>query len=273
MFRFLLVLCLLALASLQADAQTGQRPAQKAPPKPAPLSGFDLTEIDPYARCLERASRAPLAALAEAEAWRGRGGGDAARHCAALAILHGGDPRLAAEELESLARALRLRPASLRAQVLAQAAQAWSAAGDMPRAQAAISTAISLVPEDVELRIDRAQIRAETGALREAIEDLDQVLARAPRRADALAMRAAAHRRRGAVELAAADVAAALAVEPNLPDAWLERGILARLSGRADDARASWIRVLAADPDGPVGDAARLQIEALELGAPPPKRR
>jgi len=143
----------------------------------------------------------------------------------------------------------------------------------MPRAQAAISTAIALSPDDPELRIDRAGMRAEAGALREAVEDLDHVLARAPRRADALAMRAAAHRRRDMASLAATDVARALAIDPDLPEAWLERGILARRAGRDDEARAAWIRVLAADPDGPVGDAARLQIEALELAASPPARR
>jgi predicted TPR repeat methyltransferase len=73
--------------------------------------------------------------------------------------------------------------------------------------------------------------------------------------------------------LAAADIARALAIDPDLPEAWLERGILARLAGRDDEARAAWIRVLATDPDGPAGDSARLQIEALELAAPPPTRR
>jgi predicted TPR repeat methyltransferase len=86
-------------------------------------------------------------------------------------------------------------------------------------------------------------------------------------------MRAAAHRRRDMTNLAAADIARALAIDPDLPEAWLERGILARLAGRDDEARAAWIRVLATDPDGPAGDSARLQIEALELAAPPPTRR
>ena len=272
-FAVLAALAALAIAPIPiAEAQTGARAPQKTI-RPAPLQGFDLTEVDPYTRCLERAARAPLAALAEAETWRGRGGGNAARHCAALALLNGGDPRLAAEELESLARALRLRPPQLRAQVLAQAAHAWQSAGEMPRAQAAISAAIALSPDDPELRIDRAGMRAESGALREAVDDLDHVVARAPRRADALAMRAAAHRRRDMTNLAAADIARALAIDPDLPEAWLERGILARLAGRDDEARAAWIRVLATDPDGPAGDSARLQIEALELAAPPPTRR
>jgi predicted TPR repeat methyltransferase len=86
-------------------------------------------------------------------------------------------------------------------------------------------------------------------------------------------MRAAAQRRMGALDLAARDVRRALELAPELPEAWLERGILERMAGRPDAARAAWIRVLAADPDGPSGDAARAQIEDLELGTRPPAAR
>lgn len=267
MQRLASILLVLVLAAPPLAAQTGGRQPQRNERPPAPaLRGIDLVDTDPYLRCLERAAQAPLAAFNEAEAWRARGGGDAARHCAALAILNGGDPRLAAEELQSLADAMRLRPPAMRAQVLGQAARAWMMAEDFPRALAAASVAIGLAPADPELRIDRAEFRAAAGDPRGAIEDLDQVLARAPSRADALAMRAAARRRLGATDLAARDVRRALELAPELPEAWLEKGILERLAGRPDAARAAWIRVLATDPDGPSGDAARAQIEDLELG-------
>jgi tetratricopeptide (TPR) repeat protein len=255
----MLVVAALATSSAQQREPGGRK-------APAILQGLDLVDVDPYARCLGKIAEAPLAAYNDAQAWRARGGGDAARHCAALAILQGGDATLAAEELEALSAAMRLRPANLRAQVLAQAARAWTAAGRLAKAQAAISVAIGLVPGDPELRIDRAEIRAEMGALWESIDDLNHVLERAPRRADALVMRAAAHRRLAVTDLAAEDLARALAVAPDLPEAWLERGILDRAAGRLDAARGAWIRVLAADPDGPAGEAARGHIEALEYG-------
>lgn len=262
--RTLVLSAMLVVAALaMSSAQQREPGGRKAP---AILQGLDLVDVDPYARCLGKIAEAPLAAYNDAQAWRARGGGDAARHCAALAILQGGDATLAAEELEALSAAMRLRPANLRAQVLAQAARAWTAAGRLAKAQAAISVAIGLVPGDPELRIDRAEIRAEMGALWEAIDDLNHVLERAPRRADALVMRAAAHRRLAVTDLAAEDLARALAVAPDLPEAWLERGILDRAAGRLDAARGAWIRVLAADPDGPAGEAARGHIEALEYG-------
>jgi len=292
--------CVLAaialLAAIAVDA--GARPPVVQAPGPL---GFDLQEVDPYERCAARARNAPLAGFNEAEAWRARGGGDPARHCAArarnaplagfneaeawrargggdparhcaaLALLHGGEPGLAAEALEALDRDMRLRPAALRAQVLAQAARAWQAAGEAGHALDAIARAVALRPADMDLRIDRAELLAEAGRLWEAVDELDAVLERNPASALALAMRAAARRRLDAPELARDDVAHALAADPRLAEAWLESGILNRQAGRLDAARRDWLQVLVLDADGPAGDAARAQIEALETGAAAPR--
>lgn len=265
----LAVLAILAAPATQADARQARQP-QGQGQAPGPL-GFDLQEVGPYERCAARARGAPLAGFNEAEAWRARGGGDAARHCAALALLHGGEPGLAAEALEELARDMRLRPPALRAQVLAQAARAWQAAEEAARALDAIARAVSLRPADMELRIDRAELLAEAGRLWEAVDELDVVLERAPDSALALAMRAAARRRLDAPELARDDVARALAADPRLAEAWLESGILNRQAGMLDAARRDWLQVLVLDADGPAGDAARAQIEALETGAGAPR--
>ncbi|MFM8681993.1 MAG: tetratricopeptide repeat protein, partial [Alphaproteobacteria bacterium] len=155
--------------------------------------------------------------------------------------------------------------------LLAQAARAWQAAAEPARALDAIGRAVGLRPDDAELRLDRAELLAEAGKLWEAVDDLDAVLDRAPANAQALAMRAAARRRLEAPELARDDVARALAADPRLPEAWLESGILNRQAGRLDAARRDWLQVLVLDADGPAGDAARAQIEALELGGDAPR--
>ena len=72
--------------------------------------------------------------------------------------------------------------------------------------------------------------------------------------------------------------AGALRVTPSDPEAHLERGIVYRLQGRSSDARTEFLAVLVATPEGEVGDAARFQIERLELGLtdptpPPPTRK
>jgi tetratricopeptide (TPR) repeat protein len=166
---------------------------------------------------------------------------------------------------------MRLRPPALRAQVLAQAARAWQAADEAERALDAIARAVALRPADMDLRMDRAELLAEAGRLWEAVDELDVVLERSPASALALAMRAAARRRLDAPELARDDVARALAADPRLAEAWLESGILNRQAGRLDAARRDWLQVLVLDEDGPAGDAARAQIEALETGAAAPR--
>jgi tetratricopeptide (TPR) repeat protein len=266
---------LFALSLLMAPCGHAQAPAPPPPPPrpavaPPPASagglGFGLQDNDPYARGVARAQSAPLAAFNEAQAWRAAGGGEAARHCAALALLEGGDAALAAEEFERLARDMRLRPAPVRAQILSQAARAWLAAEDLKRAHAAASAALDLHVDDPDLWIDRAEILAADGRLWEAVDDLDQAVDRAPRRADALVMRAAAYRRLEARELAREDLARALALDPRSAEAWLERGMLNRLAGDLPAARRDWLQVLLLDADGPAGEAARTNIHALETG-------
>ncbi len=263
--------CLLAALVLLA-ATAGARQPQKPSQAPARGAlGFDLQDVDPYERCAARARAAPLAGFNEAEAWRARGGGAAARHCAALALLHGGEPGLAAEALEALERDLRQQPPAQRARLLVQAARAWHAAGEARNASDAMGRAVALDPADAELRMDRAELLLEAGQLWEAVDDLDAVLEREPANAPALAMRATARRRLDAPELARDDVARALAADASLAEAWLESGILNRLAGRLDAARRDWLQVLVLDADGPAGDAARAQIEALELGGEAPR--
>ncbi|MBL8699686.1 MAG: hypothetical protein JNK67_15010 [Alphaproteobacteria bacterium] len=239
----------------------------QSPPRrigPAEGLGFGLQDVGRYERCLTRARSAPQEAFDEAKSWSARGGGDAARHCAALALLHGGEPALAAEQLEQLANAMEKRPAALRAEILAQASHAWLAVDDLPRARMAATAALRLDGRNPEIWIDRAEALAAAGAYWEAIDDLNRALELDPRRAEALAFRAAAYRHVDAKDLAREDVDRALALNPRLPEAWLERGILDRLAGDAAGARRAWLQVLVLDADGPAGDAARESIAALE---------
>lgn len=247
----------------------GAGPAASAPGRTEGSPGFGLQEIDPYARCVARAQATPVAGYNDAQVWRSQGGGDAARHCAALALLYGGDPGLAAEEFEQLAGDMRLRPPAVRAQILSQAARAWLAAEDTSRAHRAASAALELDVADPDLWIDRAEILAAANQLWEAVDDLNQAIDREPRRADALVIRAAAYRRLDARELARDDIERALAIDPKIPEAWLERGILNRLAGDLGAARRDWLQVLDLDRDGPAAEVARANIEALETSQPP----
>jgi tetratricopeptide (TPR) repeat protein len=255
----LAVTSILVVAAPAADAQS--RTSKRSPTEGL---SFGIQDGGQYARCLSRARQEPAKAFDDAKTWRARGGGAAARHCAAVAMLVGGEAASAGEELEALARELRDRPARLRAELLSQAAFAWLLARQDARAARLTNEAIAIDADNIDLRLDRAELHAANKRYWEAIDDLNYALERNPQRSDALVLRALAHRLLDADELAADDVERALAIAPRYADAFLERGMLARKKGDIAAARRDFLQVLINDPDGLAGDAARAQIEAME---------
>ena len=250
-----LVAALLALALCAAD------PAEE----PARLgSGPD------YERCLGLLRTDPGEALLYADGWEAAGGGEGARHCAALSFLALGETERGAERLEDLARRSGADPAA-RAAVFAEAGSAWTLAGEPDRAFAAATMALTLAPDDPALMLDRALALGATGRYAEALEDLDRAVALDPSRADAWLLRGAAKRQLGRVEDAERDVARALSLAPDNAEALLERGALRRTKGDVRGARADWEQAarLATDPA-----AAELARRNLELNpVPGPRRR
>lgn len=225
----------------------------------------DVAEGARYDRCLEQAAKEPAEAFEEALAWTSQGGAEAARHCAAVALLYNGQPEAAATRLEQLAQDMRLHTPARRAEVLAQAGRAWLEGRNTARAVAVFTTAQELAPDNPELWIDRAEAYAAAENYWEAIDDLNHAVELDRRRADAYAFRAAAYRMVKETNLAMEDASRAVELNGQLPDAWLERGILNRLKGDVPAARRDFLQVLVLDPDGPAGDAARANIERMEL--------
>lgn len=280
---FLLVLL---LCGLGADAAAQQRrappaqgaPAQGAPAQGGPTQGAPVPSIegggaDAYAQCMDLARRNGEAGFEAASIWAGRGGGLPARHCAAVALMTLGQPAEAASRLETLAQEARGSYAALRPDLLAVAAQGWLAAGEAPRAHAALSTALTLRPGDPDLLIDRAVVLAGARNYWEAIDDLNRAVEAAPRRVEALVLRATAYRYVDSAELAAEDIGRALALAPGDPDALLERGNLRRLRGDTAGARRDWLAVLERAPDSPAAAAARDNIERMDLRVEPDRPR
>lgn len=217
-----------------------------------------------YHACMDKAKRFPKDALEDAIQWRDLGGGGAAEHCAATALVTLGLYKDAGARLESLARRIREEP-SFKAEILGQAAQAWLLA-DMPaRAEAAATAALKLLPGNVELLIDRSQARAQIADYQGAVADLDAAIAREPKRPDAFAFRAAAKRYLDDRKGAAADLERALALDINYAPALLERGNLRRLEGNDAGARADWLMVLSLSLDGVAADAARTNLERMDV--------
>src|SRR5262249_14801946 len=138
-----------------------------------------------------------------------------AEHCLAVALIGLREYKTAATRLEALAQAMLRAPAALRAEVLDQAGQAWLLAGDPARAYAAAGAALTLLPNDPDLLVDRAEAAGTAGWYDKAVDDLDRVLKASPKRLDALIYRATANRVLKRLDRAWSDIDQALKLSPN----------------------------------------------------------
>jgi tetratricopeptide (TPR) repeat protein len=225
----------------------------------APAAAADA--IGDYDGCMQRVGERPEEALEGALAWEQAGGGNAARHCAAMALAALGNFADAADQLEALAWDLPAdTPDAARAQVLAQAGQFWLDTRQLAKADALLSAAVDLAPRDAEIRIDRAMVHAAAGRYQDAVIDLSAGILLDPGSVDALVLRASAFRQTGRPAEASEDVERAMAMAPDHPGALLERGILRKAAGDNAGARADWRAVLKRHPKSPAADAARQHL-------------
>jgi tetratricopeptide (TPR) repeat protein len=264
-----LLLLAVAIAGTLWRFRPGPPPLESVagPSEPLPLPPLPprIAEGREYDRCLDLLDADPAAAATFAKAWGRKGGGDGATHCLALSRVALGDPEAAAAMLERLAAESRADPAA-RASIDAQAGQAWLMAGDAARAYQAATAALALVPDDVDLLLDRATIAEAMNRPADALPDLDRALTIDPDRTDALVQRATARRRLGDLDAALADISRALARDPEDAEALLERGIIRQRRGDIAGARADWQHILDTAPDSPAADLAEQNLALLDAG-------
>ena len=236
------------------------------PAAAAPRGSTAIDHSQQYTACMQLAKTRPRQAYASANAWYDRGGADAAQHCAAIALFGMGEYVEAANRLERIADAQPGARNALRAELYAQAGQAWLLASYPDRALVAQGNALALAPDSVDLLVDRAVTLAGIERLGEALRDLDRALSIAPRRHDALTLRATVLRLGGQPQRAAADVERAIGLNPNYPEAYLERGILRKASNQPALAREDFIKVLRLVPEASdIAVQARAQLESSDL--------
>ena len=218
-----------------------------------------------YQACMNLLERDPAGALDSAVEWERQGGGDAARHCKALALIRTGEVEDGALELERVAEAMPQERALLAAELFGQAGQAWIKAGKPQRALYAQNQGLKLNPKSVELLIDRAMNYGTSGMYAEALGDLNAAVDLAPKDADIYAMRAAAYRQVGKAGPAADNVEQALKLSPSHPSALLERGYLRRAKGDVAGARTDWLTVIQVLPGTDIANEAQKNIEKLDI--------
>lgn len=223
-----------------------------------------MKPAETYKFCLDMARSYPEQGFEFAGKWVGLSGGEPAKHCRAVALLGLREFNEAATRLEELAQGSK-QDNTVRAGMLAQAAQAWLLGGQTERAYAAQTSALQLLPRDVSILMDRAATLAEAKNYWQAIDDLNVVLGIEPKNVDALAFRASAYRMVEADDLAFDDAERAVTLDPNNISALLERGNLHRMKGRNAQARKDWMKILEITSDGEAAKAARANIEKLDV--------
>lgn len=229
----------------------------------APALGQEINPGREYRECMAMARSDPELGFGRATSWLGLGGGDAARHCQAVSLLGLGQHQEGARRLEELAQEIKAPP-RLRAELFAQAAQAWLLAGQAARAESVLNSALSIDPGNPELFIDRAQAAAAMDRWAEAAGDLAAALVIDPDLVDALVFRASAHRHLGEIEDAEADAKRALELDPGNLEARLESGILHRLAGRRAEARGDWLEIVRRAPGTPAALSARQYLQRMD---------
>jgi tetratricopeptide (TPR) repeat protein len=188
-----------------------------------------------YARCMELSTRDAAAALADANQWGKSGGGAAAEHCAARALVGLKRYGEAAARLDALARAPATQ-AGMRGEIFSQAGNTWLLAGNGAKAVASLRSALTLSAGDADLFADLGRADAMLRNWKDAVLDLNAAVA-LRRDPGLLVLRASAWRALKDYRAALADLNAALAIRPGNADALLERGLLRRDLGDVGGAR------------------------------------
>ncbi len=189
-----------------------------------------------YGRCLENAEKNGAIALADAESWIKSGGSTPAHHCAAMAQIQMGRYGDAAGRLDGLARA-NATPSHMRAELFAQAGNAWLLGGNGAKAAASLKSALALSAGDADIYADLARAEAMIRNWREAVTHLNIALSMRPGSPELLLLRASAQRALRQYKPALADLNAALKAQPGAAAILMERGLLRRDLGDLGGAR------------------------------------
>ncbi len=218
-----------------------------------------------YTECMRLARLEPLKALPVAEMWMAEGGELGARHCVAIAMFEAGRYLQAARQLEAIERDMGNERPGLRAELLAQAGQAWTEANQPEDAARAQSKALGLKTDDPDLWVDRGISYATLRQWPRAISDFERALQLQSGNVETRVLLAAAWRNAGDPTRALAEADRALRSAPEHSGALLEHGFALLARGERAAANDDFNRVLKLVP----GTAEAKRAEAGLRGESP----
>lgn len=223
-----------------------------------------LAQIRDYDTCIGLAAEAPAKAEAAAADWISAGGGPAAIHCRAIALLALGAEERAARVLIGLATEAAELPNATRAEIFLQAGELLLALGDFEAGMAVANRALNLAADTAPALELRARFHAENRNWATALKDLNRALAEGGADPGRLVLRASAKRALGRMLAARDDLKWALELAPDLAEAWLELGTVEARMNDPDAARAAWLETIRLAPDTELARAARARLQAME---------
>jgi tetratricopeptide (TPR) repeat protein len=219
-----------------------------------------------FKECTMLVKKDPQKAISEASSWRIRGGGVLARQCLGLAYVELERWAPAAATFEQAAREAEAALDPRSADFWAQSGNAWLAAGESEKAQAAFDAALAtsnLTPElRGEIHLDRARAGVALGDLAGARKDIDKGIGLVGRDPFAWYLSAALALREGNMARAANDMSKAVHLAPDDANVLLQAGTIAGTSGDIDLAKSYYMRAIKLAPDSNAGRAAKAALEA-----------
>lgn len=251
---------------LQAVISAGQSDAS-GPPAPAP----DAAARARWEECVNTAIDTPERGVSEATTWYIGGGGFLARQCLGMAYAKLQRWPAAAAAFEEAARGAEIGRDGRSGNYWAQAGNAWLAAGEFTKAQAALNAALAtgrLAGMSLgEAHLDRARAGVALGDNAGARRDLDAAIVHAADDPLAWLLSAVLARRMGDLRTARLHIDGALRRAEDDASVQLEAGNIAALEGNAAKAREAWTRASTLAPGTEQGIAARAAL--AQFGAPP----
>lgn len=239
------LLASLLFASGPVLAQEGEQGTEAATP------GYD--------ECLILVEEDAMRALNLAQTLKLKRGDEEAGglHCEALALMGLNRPDEAGEAFFQLAERLTRADDTMRADIYAQAGDAWAIAGSYATAIRAFDNAIARMPDDAFYYTGRARVKAISGEWEGTRADAAEALARDPFSVEPLLLRSAANRALGHPRASLVDANHAVSLKPHDLEALLERGLVHRALGDRASALADWLALTRyAEETGRSGDPA-----------------
>jgi len=238
---------------------------EQAEAAPAPRASIDPARAR-LAACAQLSQSDPASAIAEGARWLVEDGGAEAEQCLGLGYAADGqwDQARGAflRAAESLAADDVRRPA-----LLGQAANAALAGGDAAAARTALDAVLAYPGLDAgergEALLDRARALVALGDGPAAQADLTTAQTLLPNDPLVWLFSATLARRQGEVDAAGDFIDRALELDQNNPAALLEAGNIAIRLNAFDIAREAWTRAAASDPESAEGRAATRNLAQL----------